>query len=234
MKHFASRKAMDVDGLGEQLIDQLVDKKLIQHVDDLYRLTLKDLIHLDRMAEKSAKNVLEALEKSKATTLPRFLFALGIREVGETTARSLALHYGALDAVMKADVDALQTVSDVGPIVAQHAVAFFKEPHNQSTIQSLQDLGVHWPDIEASQSHQPLAGKTVVLTGTLTALTRDEAKEQLQALGAKVSSSVSKKTSFIVAGEAAGSKLIKAEKLGVQVMDEVEFLKLITLDSLAS
>jgi DNA ligase (NAD+) len=231
IKHFSSRKAMDVDGLGEQLIDQLVDKKLIQHVDDLYRLKLEDLIHLERMAEKSAQKVLKALEKSKATTLPRFLFALGIREVGEATARSLALHYGALDAVMKADVDALQTVSDVGPIVAQHAVAFFKEPHNQSTIQALQDLGVHWPAIEVSQAHQPLAGKTVVLTGTLTALTRDEAKEKLQALGAKVSGSVSKKTSFVVAGEAAGSKLDKAEKLGVQVMDEAGLLELMTLVS---
>jgi DNA ligase (NAD+) len=226
IKHFASRKAMDIDGLGDKLVDQLVEKKLIDHVDGLYKLNLDSLAGLDRMAEKSADNLLEALEKSKTTTLAKFLFSLGIREVGEATARNLALYYGDLKAVMKADEEELQSINDVGPIVAKHIVAFFKEVHNREVIDSLIKAGIHWPKVE-TQASLPLAGKTFVLTGTLETLGRDEAKEKLQMLGAKVSSSVSKKTSFVVAGTAAGSKLAKAEKLGVEIMNESELLKLI-------
>ena len=227
IKHFASRKAMDIEGLGNKLVEQLVNVGLVNHVDDLHKLTLDQLAGLERMAEKSAKNLLQALEKSKTTTLPKFLYALGIREVGEATARNLAYHFGNLDTLAHADEEILQTVSDVGPIVAQHIHAFFKQAHNLEVIDSLIKIGVHWPKIEVSKKVvQPLEGQTVVLTGTLQSMTREEAKEKLQLLGAKVSSSVSKNTSFVVASASPGSKLEKAQKLGVKVIDEAEFLAL--------
>jgi DNA ligase (NAD+) len=228
IKHFASRKAMDIEGLGTSLVDQLVDEKLINHVDDLYKLKLEQLADLERMAKKSAQNLLDALEKSKTTTLPKFLFALGIREVGETTARSLALHFKSLEALQKTNEETLQQVADVGPIVAKHVCAFFKQPHNLQVIKALLKAGIHWPAIGvAKAAKQILAGKSVVLTGTLTSMTREEAKEKLQQLGAKVSSSVSKNTDLVIAGEAPGSKLNKALKLKVKVIDEDKFLKIL-------
>lgn len=227
IKHFASRRAMDIEGLGDKLVDQLVDAGLVENPADLYQLSLETVAGLERMAEKSAQNLLDALEKSKSTTLARFLFALGIREVGETTALSLANHYRTLDAIMQADEEDLQTVPDVGPIVAAHVVTFFKQPHNREVIKQLiaKGKGVHWPAIEMVEPEAlPLAGKTIVLTGTLSRMSRTEAKQQLQKLGAKVAGSVSKKTDLVIAGEAAGSKLEKAESLGVETMDEQAFL----------
>jgi DNA ligase (NAD+) len=227
IKHFASRRAMDIEGLGDKLVDQLVDAGLVENPADLYQLSLETVAGLERMAEKSAQNLLDALEKSKSTTLARFLFALGIREVGETTALSLANHYRTLDAIMQADEEDLQTVPDVGPIVAAHVVTFFKQPHNREVIKQLiaKGKGVHWPAIEMVEPEAlPLAGKTIVLTGTLSRMSRTEEKQQLQKLGAKVAGSVSKKTDLVIAGEAAGSKLEKAESLGVETMDEQAFL----------
>jgi DNA ligase (NAD+) len=225
IKHFASRRAMDIEGLGDKLVDQLVDAGLVENPAGLYQLSLETVAGLERMAEKSAQNLLDALEKSKSTTLARFLFALGIREVGETTAQNLANHYRSLGAIMQADEENLQTVPDVGPIVAAHVVTFFKQPHNREVVEQLLAQGVHWPTIEMVETKAlPLAGKTIVLTGTLTQMGRSEAKEQLQKLGAKVAGSVSKKTDLVIAGEAAGSKLEKAESLGVETMDEQAFL----------
>ncbi|MHA7840654.1 MAG: NAD-dependent DNA ligase LigA [Gammaproteobacteria bacterium] len=226
IKHFVSRKAMDVDGLGDKLVEQLVDEAIINDVSDLYKLTLEQLIPLERMAEKSANNVMLALERSKATTLPRFLFALGIREVGEATAAHLAQHFGDLSPLMAADEETLLAVNDVGPVVAAYIVEFFKERHNHYIIDSLLQAGIHWPKLTEAGT-QPLKGKTFVLTGTLGTLTRDEAKEKLQNLGAKVSSSVSKKTYCVVAGEAPGSKLEKATILGVNIMNEQQLLDLL-------
>jgi len=220
IKHFASRKAMDIDGLGKKLVEQLVDSELIEHIDDLYRLQQTDLAGMERMGETSAQNLLDALEKSKNTTLPRFLFALGIREVGETTAKNLAQHFGTLDKIMQADLESLQQVKDVGAIVAEHAINFFKEPHNLKIIQALQALGVHWPDVIVNHQHQPLQGEIIVLTGSLTSMTRDEAKAKLEELGATITNSVSSKTTLLIAGENAGSKLAKAKQLGVKVLDE--------------
>lgn len=224
--HFASRKAMNIDGLGEKLVDQLVDTGLIKHVDDLYRLKLEGLASLERMGEKSAENLLHALEASKQTTLPRFLYALGIREVGESTALSLANHFHDLEPIMLASIEQLQEVRDIGPIAAQSINHFFCEKHNLDVIQNLKELGVHWPKQVVSDS-LPLQGKTIVLTGTLSIMTREEATEKLIALGAKVAGSVSKNTSFVIAGENAGSKLKKAEELGVAVYDEEELKKLL-------
>jgi DNA ligase (NAD+) len=228
IKHFASRKAMDIDGLGDKLVEQLVIVGLIDHVDDLYKLKLEQLAGLERMAEKSAQNLLEALEDSKSTTLPKFLYALGIREVGETTARNLALHFGSLDALGEVDEETLLGVADVGPVVAKQIYTFFRQPHNLQVIDSLLKAGIYWPAISVKPklSH-PLTGKTVVLTGALGSLTREEAKEKLLELGAKVSGSVSKKTDLVVAGEDAGSKLNKALELGVKVIDEKEFLEMV-------
>ncbi|MGM0593319.1 MAG: NAD-dependent DNA ligase LigA [Pseudomonadota bacterium] len=221
IKHFASRKAMDIDGLGDKLVEQLVDAELIKDVADLFSLTKEQLAGLERMGEKSAANLVEALEKSKATTLERFLYALGIREVGESTARTLANHFGSLEKVEQAEEAQLIEVEDVGPIVAHHIYTFFRQAHNREVIDKLIAAGVHWSDVEVLQAEeQPLEGQTFVLTGSLSAFSRDEAKTRLQALGAKVSGSVSKKTSVVVAGEAAGSKLTKAESLGVEVWDE--------------
>lgn len=227
IKHFASRKAMDVDGLGDKLVEQLVDAYLIKDVADLFALKQEQIAGLERMGEKSAANLVESLEKSKATTLERFLYSLGIREVGESTARTLANHFGTLDAVEQAEEEQLVEVEDVGPIVAHHIHTFFRQPHNREVIDKLIAAGVHWSDVEMLKAdEQPLEGQTFVLTGSLSAFSRDEAKTRLLALGAKVSGSVSKKTSVVVAGEAAGSKLAKAESLGVEVWDEGRLLEL--------
>ena len=228
IKHFASRRAMDIEGLGNKLVDQLVDADLIHTPADLYHLDIKAVAGLERMAEKSAKNLELALEHSKKTTLARFLFALGIREVGETTAQGLANHYCKLESLMQADEESLLQVSDVGPVVAANVVTFFKQSHNLEVIEKLLAEKIEWPILEKpKQETQILAGKTVVLTGTLASLGRNEAKEQLQKLGAKVAGSVSKNTDMVIAGEAAGSKRDKAEKLGIEVLDEAAFLKLI-------
>ncbi|MBI5431019.1 MAG: NAD-dependent DNA ligase LigA [Nitrosomonadales bacterium] len=226
--HFAGRRAMDVEGLGDKLVDQLVDEDIIHSLPDLYRLDVATLAQLSRMAEKSAQNLVAALEKSKHTTLNRFLFALGIRHVGETTAKDLARHFGKLDAIMQADHERLLSVPDVGPVVAQSLIAFFGEAHNREVVQQLRALGVHWEEHEgASTQPLPLSGKTCVLTGTLASLSRDEAKSRLEALGAKVAGSVSKKTDFVVAGTEAGSKLDKARELGVAVLNEDELMQLL-------
>ncbi|MCU7923270.1 MAG: NAD-dependent DNA ligase LigA [Candidatus Thiodiazotropha sp. (ex Dulcina madagascariensis)] len=219
LRHFASRKAMDIEGLGEKLVEQLVDEGLVDSPADLYRLTLEQLSGLQRMAEKSARNLLDALDKSKLTTLAHFLFALGIREVGEATASSLANQFLTLDAIQQADEALLQQAPDVGPVVAAHIVAFFRQAHNREVIEQLLEAGIHWPEIERQAVDHPLSGKTIVITGALSR-PRDEIKRELLALGAKVTGSVSKKTDYLLAGEAAGSKLAKAEKLGVAVLDE--------------
>ena len=219
--HFAHRRAMDVDGLGDKLVDQLVDTAQVNTLADLYHLKLDSLANMDRMAEKSAVNLLEALEKSKTTTLGRFLFSLGIRHVGEATAKELARHFGQLGAIMVASEDALLQVADVGPVVAHSIRTFFDQPHNREVVQALRDAGITWPEGEAlAPTEMPLAGITVVLTGTLQSMGRDEAKEKLEALGAKVAGSVSKKTHYVVAGAESGSKLDKAQALGVPVLDE--------------
>jgi len=219
--HFAHRRAMDVEGLGDKLVDQLVDTAQVNTLADLYHLKLDILANMDRMAEKSAVNLMEALEKSKTTTLGRFLFSLGIRHVGEATAKELARHFGQLDAIMVASEDALLQVADVGPVVAHSIRTFFDQPHNREVVQALRDAGVTWPEGEAlAPTEMPLAGITVVLTGTLQTMGRDEAKEKLEALGAKVAGSVSKKTQYVVAGAESGSKLDKALALGVPVLDD--------------
>ena len=225
--HFASRRAMDIDGLGEKLVEQLVDQDLVHTPADLYDLDAASLLQLERMGEKSADNLLVALERSKETTLPRFLYALGIREVGESTAQALAAHFGDLDRLMRADVDELQRVADVGPIVAGHVAAFFHQSHNREVVDRLQAAGVHWPAPDRLAADSVLSGKTFVLTGTLNGMTRDEAKARLQTLGAKVSGSVSGKTDYVVAGENPGSKLDKAQQLGVTILDEDAFVELI-------
>ena len=226
--HFAHRRAMDIEGLGDKLVDQLVDAQVVRVLPDLYKLGLTALAALDRMAVKSAQNVLDALEKSKHTTLQRFLFGLGIRNVGESTAKDLAKHFGKLDAIMDASVEALLQVKDVGPVVADSIHTFFAQPHNREVVEQLRACGVHWEEGEpAEKAPQILAGLTVVLTGTLPTLGRDAAKDMLEAAGAKVSGSVSKKTSYVVAGAEAGSKLAKAEELGVPVLDEAGMLALL-------
>ncbi len=226
--HFAQRRAMDIEGLGEKLVDQLVEGQVIRTLPDLYRLGLAALSSLDRMAEKSAQNVLAALEKSKHTTLPRFLFGLGIRHVGEATAKDLARHFGGLDAIIGATVEQLLEVSDVGPIVAEAIHTFFAQPHNREVVEQLRACGVTWQEgPPAERTTLPLAGKTFVLTGTLPTLSREDAKERLEAAGAKVAGSVSKKTHYVVAGEEAGSKLAKAQELGVPILDEAGMLALL-------
>lgn len=227
IRHYASRKAMDIEGLGDKWIDILVDRGMVKTVADLYHLTVKDLTSLERMGEKSAGNLVHAIRDSREPVLWRFLYALGIREVGEATAKALAGHFGTLEAIADADEDALQEVPDVGPIVAGHIRSFFDQPHNRETLQALKDAGVRWQEEIVEQGNKPLQGETWVLTGTLSRMTRDEAKEKLEALGAKVAGSVSKKTACVVAGEAAGSKLAKAEQLGVPVLDEAGLLELL-------
>jgi len=228
VKHFASRRALDIEGLGDKLVDQLLDGGLIETVADLYTLTVEQLADLDRMGMKSAQNLVDALARSKSTTLARFLYALGIREVGEVTAQNLAHHLRALDAIVAADEAALQAIPDLGPTMAAHIAAFFRQPHNLAVIAALRDAGVHWDESEPPPpTEQPLTGKTFVLTGTLSSMTRDEAKERLQALGGKVTGSVSKKTDYVVAGTEAGSKLAKAEELGIAILDEAGLLNLL-------
>jgi DNA ligase (NAD+) len=224
--HFASRRAMNIDGLGDKLIEQLVEKGLINNVSDLYTLTQVQLAELDRMAEKSATNIIAALNNSKETTLDRFLYALGVREVGDATARSLANHFGNLSAIQSASQETLEAVADVGPIVARHIVTFFLQSHNQEVINDLLAAGVHWPDVEI-KTDQPLQGKTFVITGTLESMKRDEAKQRLLELGAKVTGSVSKKTDYVVAGSEPGSKVEKARQLNVEILDEAGLLSLI-------
>ena len=225
--HYAHRRAVEVDGLGDKLVEQLVDAKVIRTLPDLYKLGLLALASLDRMAEKSASNLLEALEKSKQTTLPRFLFGLGIRHVGEATAKALARHFGKLDAVMDATEEQLLSVSDVGPIVAKSIRTFFDQPHNREVVAQLRACGVTWEEGEpAAVARKPLSGKTFVITGTLPRLSRDEAKDLVEAAGGKVAASVSKKTDYVVAGADAGSKLVKAQALGITVIDEAALLAL--------
>ncbi|MEZ9919968.1 NAD-dependent DNA ligase LigA [Vibrio breoganii] len=222
LKHFVSRKAMDVDGLGDKVVEQLVEKEMVQTPADLFKLSAGRITVLDRMGPKSAQNVVDALEKSKQTTLPRFLYSLGIREVGEATAANLAQHFKTLERIEQASVEALLEVPDVGAIVAEHIKAFFAQERNQAVIAELIESGINWAEIKevANAEELPLAGKTVVLTGSLSQLTRSDAKAALQNLGAKVTGSVSKKTDILFAGEAAGSKLAKAQDLGVEIQDE--------------
>ncbi len=220
--HFAGRRAMDIEGLGDKLVEQLVDAGIVKSLPDLYRLQVADLAALDRMAEKSASNLVAALQKSRRTTLARFLYALGIRQVGETTAKDLARHFGSLDRVMEATEPQLLEVADVGPVVAQSIRTFFEQPHNREVVGQLRAAGIGWDehDGEADLSPKPLAGKTFVLTGTLPTLSREQAKEMIEAAGGKVAGSVSKKTHYVVAGAEAGSKLDKARELGIELLDE--------------
>ncbi|GAB2820708.1 NAD-dependent DNA ligase LigA [Comamonas piscis] len=226
--HYAHRRAMDIEGLGDKLVDQLVDSGVIRSLPDLYKLGIATLSGLDRMAEKSAQNVLAALESSKKTSLARFVLGLGIRHVGESTAKDLAKHFGVMDAIMDASVEDLLQVNDVGPVVANSLHTFFAQPHNREVVEQLRAAGVHWDEaVPADKPAQILAGMTVVLTGTLPTMGRDEAKDLLEAAGAKVSGSVSKKTHYLVAGADAGSKLTKAQELGVAVLDEAAMLRLL-------
>ncbi|WAJ71243.1 NAD-dependent DNA ligase LigA [Catenovulum adriaticum] len=228
IKHFASRKALDVDGLGNKIVEALVDLELIKNPADLFSLTVEQITTMDRMGDKSALNLVNALDKAKQTTLAKFLYALGIREVGEATANNLALHFKSLDAVKNANYDQLIEVSDIGKIVAEHIVSFFAEEHNQTVIQALLDAGISWPQIETlSVDEQPLKDQIYVLTGTLTTMGRNDAKAHLQNLGAKVTGSVSAKTHYLVAGESAGSKLTKAQDLGVEVLTEDDLTQLL-------
>jgi DNA ligase (NAD+) len=226
--HFASRRAMDVEGLGDKLVEQLVDNRIVNTPADLYKLGIAALANLPRMAEKSANNIVAAIEKSRNTTLARFIYALGIRNVGEATAKDLARHFGNLDRLMQADVDALMQVSDVGPIVAESIARFFAEPHNVEVVQQLRASGVNWKEGDSAQAASgELAGKTFVLTGTLPTLSRDAVKELIESRGGKISGSVSKKTDYVVAGEEAGSKLEKAQELGVKILSQDELMQLI-------
>jgi DNA ligase (NAD+) len=226
--HFAHRRAVEIEGLGDKLVEQLVDANVIRTLPDLYKLGFASLAQLDRMAEKSAKNIVDALEKSKQTTLPRFLFGLGIRHVGEATAKELARHFGKLDAIMDASEEQLLAVNDVGPIVAKSLRTFFDQLHNREVVEQLRACGVTWEEGEpAAAVPKPLSGKTFVITGTLPTLGRDEAKDRLEAAGAKVAGSVSKKTDYVVAGAEAGSKLVKAQELGIAVIDEAGLLALL-------
>ena len=227
--HFASRRAMDIEGLGEKVVEQLVDADIVRTPADLYRLGLLALVNLERMAEKSAGNLLEAIARSKNTSLGRFIFALGIRNVGETTARDLARHFGSLDALLAADESMLIKVPDVGPIVAKSILEFLAEPHNLEVIEQLRAAGITFPENDGlAASIGPLSGKTLVLTGTLPSLTRDEAKSLIEAAGGKVSGSVSRKTDYLVAGSEAGSKLLKAQELAVNVIDEAQLRSLLS------
>ncbi|MGH8821443.1 MAG: NAD-dependent DNA ligase LigA, partial [Rhodoferax sp.] len=231
--HYAQRRALDIEGLGEKLVDQLVDGDVIKTLPDLYRLDLASLVNLDRMAEKSSQNIVDVLRNSKRTTLPRFLFGLGIRHIGEATAKELARHFGRLDAIMSASEEQLLQVSDIGPVVAQSIRTFFEQPHNREVVDQLRKpspdgCGVTWEEGEpAPVATKPLAGKTFVITGTLPTLSRDQAKDLIEAVGGKAAGSVSKKTSYVVAGAEAGSKLVKAQELGVPVLDEAGLLALL-------
>jgi len=226
--HFASRRAMDIEGLGEKLVDQLVDQGIVKNPADLFQLDLETLAQLDRMGEKSASNLVDAIGKSRDATLARFIYALGIRNVGEATARDLARHFGGFDALMAADEQTLQRVTDVGPVVAASIARFFREPHNHEIVKQLRKLGVRWVEgAPEGATNLPLAGKTFVLTGALPRLDRAEAKDRIEALGGKVAGSVSKKTDYMVAGADPGSKHAKAVELGITVLDEDGLLKLL-------
>jgi DNA ligase (NAD+) len=226
--HYAQRRAVEIEGLGDKLVEQMVDAGLIRHLPDLYRLGLSALLGLERMAEKSAGNLLAAIEQSKTTTLARFVYGLGIRHVGEATAKELARHFGQLDDLMSASEDQLMQVSDIGPVVAASLRTFFDQAHNREVVEQLRALGVHWPEMQAaSRSGLALSGKTLVITGTLPSLSRDQAKELIESAGGKVAGSVSQKTDYLVAGAEAGSKLLKAQTLGVTVLDEPQLLGLI-------
>jgi DNA ligase (NAD+) len=229
LRHFAGRRAMDIDGLGTKIIDQLVERGWVESAADLYALSAEQFAALERMGEKSAANLVKALEHSKRTTLARFLYALGIRDVGEATAAALADHFGTLEALLEADEAQIQQVPDVGPVVAAHVHHFFQQPHNREIIDQLRARGVTWPAIapRKASAEGPFTGKTFVLTGTLESMSRDQASDRIAALGGKVSGSVSKKTSYVVAGSEAGSKLKKAQELGVEVLDEAAFLKML-------
>ena len=225
IKHFASRKAMDIDGLGDKLVELLVDVGAIYSVADLYELTPEKISGLERMADKSASNLVAAIDVGKETTLSKFLYSLGIREVGEATAQTLATNFGSIESVMKADAEQLLDIDDIGPVVAKHIVNFFSNPDNLSIIEALREAGVSWSDVDQNTlASQPLKGQTWVLTGGLEIMSRAEAKERLQELGAKVAGSVSVKTSHVVAGPGAGSKLAKAQSLDIPVMTEEEFV----------
>ena len=227
LRHFASRRALDIEGLGSKLVDQLVDEGLVKDAADLYRLKAGQLAELERMGEKSAVNIIESLERSKKTTLARFLFALGIRDVGEATAEALARHFRLLEVLRRSSTGQIEEVPDIGPITAAHVHAFLAEPRNSRVIDSLIRLGVHWPEIrEVAPRNNVLNGKTFVLTGKLSTMTRDEAGDLIRELGGKVAGSVSKNTDYVVAGEDAGSKLRKATELGVQIVDEDGLLKM--------
>jgi DNA ligase (NAD+) len=228
LRHFAGRRAMDIEGLGDKIIEQLVEQGLVKSPADLYTLTVEQLSELERMGEKSAANLVQAIDKSRETTLPRFLFALGIRDVGEATALALAQHFGKLEKLLDASADEIQQVQDVGPVVAAHVAAFFASQDHREVIARLREEGVRWPDVaRPSVAGQPFAGMTFVITGTLGSMSREEAQEALIALGAKVSGSVSKKTRYVVAGADPGSKLKKASELGVEVLDETQFTELL-------
>jgi DNA ligase (NAD+) len=230
LKHFASRLAMDIEGLGDKLIEQLVDIGLVAQPADLYRLRASELAELPRMGEKSAAKLVAAIARSRDTTLPRLIYALGIREVGEATAISLVNHFGTLEAIRAASAEALEEVADVGPVVAANLAEYFADPENAALLDALLAVGLNWPDTAPAEQAQkaPLSGETWVLTGTLEAMTRDEAKARLVALGAKVAGSVSKKTSCVVAGPGAGSKLAKAESLEIPVLDEAALISRLT------
>jgi DNA ligase (NAD+) len=228
LRHFASRRALDIEGLGEKLVEQLVEHGEVRSPADLYALTLAQLTQLERMGEKSAANLLAAIDKSRSTTLPRLLYGLGIREVGEATALALARHFGTLERLMRASQQQIEEVPDVGPVVAAHVAAFFASEDHRGMIQALKDHGVNWPDLlSAAPERQPLAGRTFVITGTLAGMTREEAQAALLARGAKLSGSVSKKTSYLIAGSDAGSKLTRARELGVPVLDEAQLRELL-------
>jgi DNA ligase (NAD+) len=229
LRHFASRRALDIEGLGDRMVEQLVEHNLVGSPDELYALTRAQLLDLERMGEKSADNLLAAIEHSKETTLPRFLYALGIRDVGEATALALAQHFGSLEHLMAADAAAIEEVPDVGPVVAGHVALFMASERHRRAIANLRARGVHWQDLERKpQAVAPLAGKTIVVTGSLAAMSREQAQERLRSLGAKVSSSVSAKTTYLVHGAEPGSKLDKARKLNVELLDEPAFLRLLS------
>ena len=229
LTHYASRKAKDIDGLGDKIVAALVESGRVKDIADLYRLSLSDIATLPRMAEKSAQNLLDALEASKNADLARFLFGLGIRHVGEATAKALVRHFGRLESIMNAPLDSLLAVADVGPVVALSIQTFFQQPAQRDMVHAIQALGVRWAEHDglADMAALPLSGVTVVLTGTLPTLSRDEAKALLEAKGAKVAGSVSKKTHYVVAGAEAGSKLEKAQALGVPVIDEAGLIQLL-------
>jgi len=233
IRHYASRKALDIEGLGDKWIDILVDRELVTTIADLYLLKKSDLTGLDRMGDKSASNLINAIDESRHPILWKFLYALGIREVGEATAKAIASHFGSLEAISRADEESLQTVPDVGPVVAGHIRSFFEQTHNNDTLEALKKAGVHWQEEEITAEEKPLRGETWVVTGTLSTMTRDQAKSHLERLGAKVAGSVSAKTSCVVAGESAGSKLAKAEKLGVPVLNDPAFIEFLSRHGVA-